>query len=1365
MSVQNEYVSPKKIKININDKISSCIKETNNWSHLEQKHKFDNKRFDKEAVSNDISISGPKLNELLKNIRELDEADMKTHKKLFKHFIYSDIKSSYGAKLIASVLSSDGYIHAYSLKKTARGMSFAFDENALQSKKTAFATLTSTVFFDKPLGVNFRKQIIKAFNSRPDNVYGDNIRIIILDSGFREGIDLFDVKYVHLIEPISTPADEKQAIGRATRRCGQKGLTFDSVNGWPLYVYRYETVLLDSVKKYLVQNDKSYDGLNSFFDLFMKFSNIDPKKIALSNELERIGLDVAVDKELTAPIHRFEMPAQSGGSHNSIGKKILKKYGHLKWDDVVIRNECINKPKEGSKKDSISKFTPTQEFIRTYFTPKYKNPGMLLWHSVGTGKTCTAIATASSTFEVEGYTILYVTRHTLKASTWKDMFDNVCSIVVQDYLKKGMTIPQAHAARLRIISKGWFEPMSYRQFSNTLSDKNQFAKDLKKRNGSKDILHKTLIIIDEAHKLFASDVEGPEKADIGVIKEALMNSSKVSGKEGAKILLMTATPYTTDVMDLFRLINLCRPHYDQIPESFEDFSKKYLDENSAFTEKSKIKFYNKMAGYISYLNQAKDIRYFAYPIVKDIHVPMSDYTIDKKNMDDIAYIRLTLNNLAQDIKNTKFKNKEILNKWDNDTKNNLDEDLKDLKEELSKCKNEERLRLKEHEIELLKELKEALQKCDEDTNILLTEATILHKDKIAKLKEEKNVLIKKASKEDKKVLKEQLASEIKRLNFGLKYTQEKIKKRPKLVKCKAELVKEATIAKEKLKKFLVSEKCNLLTKKFDEENTKLLARKEEFMKNLKNKLAEILNQLEEKYKESFYKSNEFKKILEEDIKSDKSQHMALGKCLSNKIQPMYKTYLNNDTFFDDNDMEDIVDEDIDGKKNLFIIMGHGSEKVIDFDKRRKVPSDKVIVVFPVCSRPNYMNIGCQFIDIFTDPKYAKYIANPIKYEKKLTKALGHPIRVYLPNDYMPEMSTDLFLKFDTKTDIVLAKSGVYRINELPVIDRTVLKESTNNLGSDLCTKWSGSIPFAQKYSTNIHSEVFKKNIFKPAKSSTNKYTGLSTRSFKIADIIDTVGKGVYYYIGCRSSTTQNDPLQVFDNDKYNVILERSENQQKEFGRKDKIDAFIPNIKNNDKYSEISNSESITEMESIQEEKLPSLPPTPPEPQPPKKVLLRNNASEKIKIAEIELQLKDTDSISLDVLEKIINDLENITKSTKVLKLLVKVNDLKETYAIQGDIQTKLVMKKVTNDGKSYSTLNIVKYIKNENKTKQFQPILYGILNNETPDNDKNCTTSAVISQIKKLYNKEILLKLPKTFEEADSSVIFSKLCDKILENL
>ena len=68
---------------------------------------------------------------------------------------------------------------------------------------------------------------------------------------------------------------------------------------------------------------------------------------------------------------------------------------------------------------------------------------MLLWHSVGTGKTATAIATASTSFDPD-YTILWVTRSSLKSDIWKNMYENVAHSGFQKRMLEGNEIGEKH---------------------------------------------------------------------------------------------------------------------------------------------------------------------------------------------------------------------------------------------------------------------------------------------------------------------------------------------------------------------------------------------------------------------------------------------------------------------------------------------------------------------------------------------------------------------------------------------------------------------------------------------------------------------------------------------------------------------------------------------------------------------------------------------------------------------------------------------------------------------------------------------------------------------------------------------------------
>ena len=243
-----------------------------------------------------------------------------------------------------------------------------------------------------------------------------------------------------------------------------------------------------------------------------------------------------------------------------------------------------------------------------------------------THNTCSAIATATTNFEPMGYTILWVTRTTLKNDIWKNMFDQVCHKAIQERIMNGEKIPDTQKERMRLLSKEWrIRPMSYKQFSNLVSKKNAFYDRLVKENGEADPLRRTLLIIDEAHKLYGGgDLSSLERPDMEALHSALMNSYLVSGMDSVRVLLMTATPITENPMELVKLMNLCRPIDRQLPNTFESFAQEYLNEEGGFTNSGQSQFLDDIAGYISYLNREKDARQFSQPRIKKVMVPIVD---------------------------------------------------------------------------------------------------------------------------------------------------------------------------------------------------------------------------------------------------------------------------------------------------------------------------------------------------------------------------------------------------------------------------------------------------------------------------------------------------------------------------------------------------------------------------------------------------------------------------------------------------------------------------------------------------------------------------------------------------------------------
>jgi superfamily II DNA or RNA helicase len=787
-------------------KKAECIRRVINNSSKSNFYKFDKTTYNASKIKQYLEKNSPKLSHLMNKIKELDENDMSKYGKNFKHIIYSDFRSSIaGIKLVASVFKAYGMNNIYNEKLKI----------IIPKSNDNFALLSSVALYNKPFPVKLRNDIIKIFNERPDNIYGENIRFLLIDQGFKEGIDCFDVKYVHLFDDLISPADQKQAIGRGTRFCGQKGLEFNPDIGWPLHVFKYKLILNENFQA-------KYNETDAFM-LFIKEEHIDIKKLFFAAELENICRFGAVDYEINKAIHEFgnekednlnkeEVFEKFEGFRNfeikdmyqsldkkdnqdfalikkayknfggvgiikkkknrfidinkvkSIGidlkkkldfiemrKYIRKYYKDLKWKDLEFKNGCLNNGE--IVKSRFATLNNSQNFVSEYFKSSSIYKGILFWHSVGTGKTCSAIATASKSFERDGYTILWITRHTLKPDIWKNMYNLICSSTIKEKIENGVNIPENIKGNyLKYLDNRWVMPISYKQFSNLVAGKNEFYKMLVKRNGKDDPLKKTLIIIDEAHKLFAEDTPAAEKPNIYLLKKAIYNSYNYSKDDSCKLLLMTATPYTNDPIQLFKLLNLLRTD-DYFPEDFNDFKDLYLDDNYKFRKDNgehKI-FLDKITGYISYLNREKDARQFAYPIIYPEEVIMSSsnnnliLNIYKDFMDDIElYINYDLERtkeilldfkelLKEDKKNLKKTNLDITQEEGfiecMSDKNKKSDDIDDPKikiKEMNDFIKEMLKNVKEKEKELKKENKKVNNNDEEFDIIDKTEKFISH---------------------------------------------------------------------------------------------------------------------------------------------------------------------------------------------------------------------------------------------------------------------------------------------------------------------------------------------------------------------------------------------------------------------------------------------------------------------------------------------------------------------------------------------------------------------------------------------------------------------------------------------------------------
>jgi len=300
-------------------------------------------------------------------------------------------------------------------------------------------------------------------------------------------------------------------------------------------------------------------------------------------------------------------------------KGVLNLYKEHKWAAPIVKSGCDTV--QSGKVGATVSFTRTQDFVRHYLTPDSPFKGLLAWHSVGTGKTCMAVAAASTHFEQAGYTILWVTRNALMADVYKNIFGAVCSIPIMEHLKT-KELPESLTDQKRLLSRAWLPPMSYRTFQNALEGKNELGRMLKAKHA--DLLHKTFLIMDEIHKLQDGDLGAAEAADFSVIQDFIHKSYSTSGSDSVRPLLMTATPITDTPKDLFEILNTLIPSADRRLLPFSEFRERYTDEQGVISAEGRDYFQDRAKGLISYLNRELDPTTFAQPVFHKVRVPIGE---------------------------------------------------------------------------------------------------------------------------------------------------------------------------------------------------------------------------------------------------------------------------------------------------------------------------------------------------------------------------------------------------------------------------------------------------------------------------------------------------------------------------------------------------------------------------------------------------------------------------------------------------------------------------------------------------------------------------------------------------------------------
>jgi len=218
-------------------------------------------RFNPSLVRELAPFYMPKIHDCIQNIIEMEKEFNQTFGHGFKHTVFTFSVgsqqgewSNYGTRIVASIFRAfeDKFHLCLAYKKDKKTGKTYLDTSKVPKGKWGVALLGSRSIpsVDNIYGKLGGNQAIEfnptiksatqaAFNDK-DNRFGDNIKIIILDGAYMEGVSTADPVIGHMLNPGLSREQLEQASARSARNCKSTNIPFYKGVGGFLEMYFYE---------------------------------------------------------------------------------------------------------------------------------------------------------------------------------------------------------------------------------------------------------------------------------------------------------------------------------------------------------------------------------------------------------------------------------------------------------------------------------------------------------------------------------------------------------------------------------------------------------------------------------------------------------------------------------------------------------------------------------------------------------------------------------------------------------------------------------------------------------------------------------------------------------------------------------------------------------------------------------------------------------------------------------------------------------------------------------------------------------------------------------------------------------------------
>jgi hypothetical protein len=413
-----------------------------------------------------------------------------------------------------------------------------------------------------------------------------------------------------------------------------------------------ETYIIEQLEKY-GEYIKTHDSLN--YNAFLKTIE-DKNRLGAKEEAERLNMtkqDPGTKDEdyILYPILE---------DTDNFNKRVYDKKEFKEGNEYPLREL----PNDDGREEKFVELTnnicnnfefellPHQKFIKNFLSFQTPYNSLLLYHGLGTGKTCSSIGVAE---EFRTYAnqmginkkIMIVCSEFVQANYKKQLFDgtklekmsdglwNIKSCIGNKFLKEinPMNMENLNKEQvikqIELIIRDNYEFIAYLSFANQIknaidkvskTDRKERILELKKLYSDR------LIIIDEVHNIRdVYDAPGKEEKSK---KKTQMNKSTtehlktlVTYADNLKLLLLTGTPMYNEYKEIIWLLNLMNLNDNRYTIEESDI----FDNKGQFTEDGKELLIQKSTGYVSFI-KGEDPYMFPFRVY-----PEHDKVSDKDN--------------------------------------------------------------------------------------------------------------------------------------------------------------------------------------------------------------------------------------------------------------------------------------------------------------------------------------------------------------------------------------------------------------------------------------------------------------------------------------------------------------------------------------------------------------------------------------------------------------------------------------------------------------------------------------------------------------------------------------------------------------